>query len=108
MKTTGSNRRAFPRVAAAVPVEIVRPDSIDSRTIRAVLHEISQTGAVVTTDEAIPSGEWIVLRPDRKGAGYGQEVTAAVERNLSPNEPQAKLVCRFPNPLDYATLQKFR
>jgi hypothetical protein len=63
---------------------------------------------MVLTTEKVPVGEWIVVRPDRKGAGYGKEVTAVVERDMAPNEPLSKLVCRFPEPIDYGTLQLFR
>src|SRR5262245_26224713 len=108
MKSTGSDQRAFPRVIAEVPVEVVRPLSTDAKTIHATLQNLSQTGVVVITEERIPNGEWVMLRPDRKGAGYGTEVTAVVERNATPNEPVSKLICRFPTPLDYATLQLFR
>ena len=105
---TGNHRRAFPRVDKDVPVEIVRTDTADGRTVRATMQELSQAGVVIVTTERIATGEWIMLRPDRKGAGYGTEVTAVVERNSTPNEPVAKLICRFPTPLDYATLQLFR
>ena len=108
MKTTGSDQRVFPRVTAEIPVEIVRPLSTDAKTVRATLQNLSQTGVIVVTEERIPSGEWIMLRPDRKGAGYGTEVTAVVERDAAPNESVARLICRFPTPLDYATLQLFR
>ena len=95
-------------MGASVPVEIVRPDCPDGRTIPAMLQDISQAGVRVVTSESIPAGEWIVIRPDRKGAGYGTEVTAVVERSVSSNESQPSLICRFQTPLDYATLQLFR
>jgi hypothetical protein len=108
MKTVGSNRRAFPRVPAAVPVEIVRPDRLEGKPIRAALDELSQMGAVVTTNTSIPAGDWINLRPDRKGAGYGADITAVIERVEPGGEGEVRLICRFPNPLDYATLMLFR
>ena len=106
-KTSASDRRAFPRVTVAMPVEIVRADCGSCDSFPATLADISQNGALVTTSEPIPVGEWIVIRPDHKGAGFGVEVTAIVERNLTPGGPQAKLTCRFPQPVDYSVLRLF-
>ena len=106
-KISASERRAFPRVHAEVPVELVRPDDSCGETFAATLLDISQNSALVLTATAIPNGEWIVIRPDRRGAGFGTEVTAIVDRNLAPNQPQAKLVCRFAQPLDYSALRLF-
>jgi len=106
-KTSASERRAFPRVQAEVPVELVRPDHSCGEPFAATLLNISQNGAMVLSDTAIPAGEWIVIRPDRKGAGFGTEVTAVVDRNLAPDQRRAKLVCRFPQPVDYSVLRLF-
>ena len=106
-KSTAADRRAFPRAQAEVPVEVVRPDILDVRPLAATLLDISQNGALVLSNVIIPDGEWIVIRPDRKGPGYGEEVTAIVERNLAPNQPRAKLACRFPQPVDYSVLRLF-
>src|SRR2546428_543301 len=93
---SASERRAFPRVHAEVPVELARSDHSCGEPHAATLLNISQNGALLLTATAIPVGEWIVIRPDRRGAGFGTEVTAVVDRNLAPDQPQAKLVCRFP------------
>jgi hypothetical protein len=90
-----------------VPVEVVRPDYSCGEPPAATLLDISQNGALLLCETAIPAGEWIVIRPDRKGSGFGAEVTAVVDRNVTPNERQAKLVCRFPQPLDYSMLRLF-
>ena len=106
-KVSASERRAFPRVQAEVPVEIVRTDLTCSEPFAATLLDISQSGALVLSATAIPAGEWIVIRPDRRGAGFGTELTAIVDRNLTPDQPQAKLTCRFPQPVDYSVLRLF-
>ena len=104
---SGSARRAFPRVQAEVPVEIVRSDQGCGEPLAATLLDISQNGALVLTATALPAGEWIVIRPDRKGAGFGTELTAIVDRNMTPDQPQAKLICRFSQPVDYSVLRLF-
>ena len=103
-----ASRRGFARFANKVPVEMIRPDRNDPVPASATLEDMSQSGALLLCQEAVPDGEWVVLRPDRHGAGYGTEVTAIVERNLTPNESSAKLVLTFPQPLDYSVLALFR
>ena len=103
-----SDRRAFPRVDIQSIVQVVRPDHGNCQPFDAKLVDISQNGALLVSSIAIPAGEWITIRPDQKGAGFGTEVTMIVERNLSPTESHAKLACRFPQPLDYSILRLFR
>lgn len=106
-KVSAAERRAFPRVHAEVPVEIVRADHACGEPFAATLRDISQNGALLLTTTAVPIGEWIVIRPDRRGAGFGTEVSAIVDRNLTPDQSQVKLVCRFPQPVDYSVLRLF-
>lgn len=106
-KAAASDRRAFPRIPAALPVQIVRPDSFCDEPIAATLEDISQSGALVFSPVPIPVGEWIVIRPDQKGAGFGAEITAVVEHDLSKAPGQAKLACRFPQPVDYSVFRLF-
>ncbi len=91
-----------------MPVEIVRTEQGGADVIHATLVDISQSGALIIAPTAIPAGEWIVLRPDQKGAGFGVEITAIVDHNLTPGGPTAKLTCRFPQPVDYSVLRLFR
>jgi hypothetical protein len=106
-KTQSNSRRAFPRVPLVQRVEIERPERGAGGIIEATLADISQNGLLVVTNEDIPPGEWITIRPDHKGAGFGAEVVAIVERNLTPGQSQAKLACRFPQPVDYSVLRLF-
>ncbi len=106
-KASVSDRRAFPRVQTEVPIEIVRPDQPIVEPFAATLLDISQNGAMILSPEPIPTGEWIMMRPDRKGAGFGTEIVAIVDHNLSPNDAQAKLACRFPQPVEYSVLRLF-
>lgn len=103
---SATDRRAFPRANAEVPVELVRTEH-PGEPLTATLLAISQNSAVVLTTAVIPIGEWIMICPDRRGAGFGAEVTAIVDRNSAPDHPQAKLICRFPEPLDYSVMQLF-
>jgi hypothetical protein len=102
-----SERRAFPRIRVDVPVEVFRGDYSCGEPIPATLLNISQDGALMSAAAVIPIGEWILMRPDRRGAGFGTEVTAVVERHVASDQPQPRFVCRFPQPLDYSTLRLF-
>ncbi len=106
-KSTASERRAFPRREANYPVQVVRPDSFDCDPFDATLLDISQTGLLLLTAVDIPVGEWIVVRPDQRGAGFGAEVIAIVDRRLPPQDGQQRIACRFPEPIDYAVLRQF-
>ena len=106
-EVSASARRAFPRIRAKVPIEIIRADNPCGEPLAATLLDISQSGALLLTATAIPNGEWIVIQPDRRGAGFGTELTAIVDRNLTPEQPQANLTCRFPQPVDYSVLRLF-
>jgi hypothetical protein len=90
-----------------MPVELVRPDDSCGEPLAATLWDISQNGALVLTTTAIPKGEWIVIRPGQRAGGFGSELTAIVDRNVATDQPQVRLVCRFPQPLDYSVLRHF-
>ncbi|MBI3463017.1 MAG: hypothetical protein HY000_08145, partial [Planctomycetes bacterium] len=47
------------------------------------------------------------IRPDQKGAGYGEEIVAIVDRILPGDSGQVKIACRFPVPVDYSVLRLF-
>ena len=102
-----AERRAFPRFSTNVPVQIVRPDAFCSQPIAATVQDISQGGVSLLTTVSIPEGEWIVIQPDVKGAGFGSEVVAIVQRSF-PESSAVKLACRFPQPLDYSILRLFK
>ena len=106
-KAAVADRRAFPRVQTEIPVQVVRPDSFSDEPFAATLEDISQNGALIATQTVIPPGEWVVIRPDQRGAGFGTEIVAIVERNLSKEPGKARLACRFPQPVDYSVLRLF-
>ena len=106
-QTSASDRRAFPRVNTERSIEIVRPDFSGQEPFSATLLDFSQNGAMVNSKIHVPLGEWIVIRPDRKGPGFGAEVIAIVDHDLTPNEPTAKLACRFPEPVEFSVLRLF-
>jgi len=106
-KSSAFDRRAFPRVPVAIPVEVLRTDLGRTDYKPATLSDISQNGALLVTTEAIPNGEWIQIRPDQKGAGFGVDVVAIVDRNLTPGQAEVTLSCRFPQPIAYSVLQLF-
>lgn len=106
-KVAASDRRAFPRFRADMTVEIVRPDHSNAEPVAGTLLDISQSGALVQSTTMIPDGEWIVIRPDPKGAGFGAELTAIVHRNLTSKGPHAQFACRFPQPVEYSALRLF-
>ena len=106
-KTAATSRRAFPRVPTDIPVQVVRPDAFSLDPFAATLLDISQNGAMVLCRTTIPLGEWIVIRPDHKGAGFGEEIVAIVDRTIPADSGQVKLACRFPVPLDYSVLRLF-
>ncbi len=106
-KATAAERRAFPRREANYPVQVVRPDSFYCDPFDATLLDISQTGLLIQTTADIPVGEWIVVRPDQRGAGFGTEVIAIVDRRLPSQDGQQRIACRFPEPIDYSVLRQF-
>ena len=106
-KTTATGRRAFPRVPTDIPVLLARPDAFSSDPVAATLIDISQSGAMLLCSITVPMGEWIVIRPDHKGAGYGEEIVAIVDRTIPAESGQFKLACRFPVPMDYSVLRLF-
>ena len=104
---TGTGRRAFPRVPTDIPVQVVRPDAFSTEPVAATLLDISQSGAMLLSPITVPLGEWIVIRPHQKGAGFGEEIVAIVDRTLPAESDQVKLACRFPVPVDYSVLRLF-
>ena len=104
---TATARRAFPRVPTNIPVQVVRPDAFSLDPVTATVIDISQNGAMLLCPITIPLGEWIVIRPDQKGAGYGEEIVAIVDRSIPAESGQFKLACRFPVPVDYSVLRLF-
>ena len=106
-QASAADQRAFPRIPREIPIQILRPDYFCSEPIPARLKNISQNGALLVTTQPIPPEEWIVIRPDQKGAGFGDEISAIVDRHLSESTDSVTLACRFPEPLEYAVLRLF-